>query len=196
MSFSLPELLSLLGLAQVVYVLVYMVFRAGDFRTAILPFCYFLCLGCAFLADFAAGRLGDVPNFDLVQWCFWFSGPPLGALLILQIARMGKLPAWKELWVLAMPPAALVVALAFSRLDNECGFPGSCGILREWLSVTGLISGVLCLTALWPHRADLRSVATQKGGDERYWLILTLIIVNLFLIGFMSLTGLTMAGTQ
>jgi AraC-like DNA-binding protein len=195
LSFSLPELLSLLGLAQVVYVLVYMVFRAGDFRTAALPFVYFLCLGFAFLADFAGGHLRDVPNFDLVQWFFWYAGPPLGVLLILQVARLGKLPAWKELWVLALPPLALAAALGFAGLDNDCHFPGACVLLRDWLSVTGLISGVLSLTALWPHRADLRSVAAQKGGDERYWLILTIVIVNLFLIGFMSLMGLTMAGT-
>ncbi len=190
----MPQLLSLLGLAQVVYVLVYMTFRAGNLRTAALPFLYFLFLGFGFLSDFAEGFIGSLGNYDLIQWFLWFSGPPLSVLLILQVARFGKLPAWREAWVLLLPPAAFASAFILSKLDGECHFPEACGVLREWLAVTGLLSGVTSLIALWPKRAELRDVATQKSSEERYWLILTLIIVNLFFTGFMSLFGLTMAG--
>ena len=189
--FTLTELLSLIGMAQAVYVLVYMGFRAGGMRTAILPFVYFLFLGVAFLLDFAERFVGDaINNYDLLQWFFWFSGPPLSVLLILQIARVGKLPSGREYWVLALPPLAFLVALGFSSRQGACDFPHECPVLREWLVITGLLAGLSSQGAIWLNRGPVREVARQKGGQERYWLILTLIVVNLFFLGFMLLRGL------
>ena len=50
--FSIPEILSLLGVAQCVYLLVYMLFRSGSIKSVFLPGLYFLVLGIAFSFDF------------------------------------------------------------------------------------------------------------------------------------------------
>ncbi len=190
--FSLTELLSLIGLAQAVYILVYIGFRAGDRRAALLPVLYFFFLAMAFLSDFAAGTFGGaVPGYDLVQWFFWFSGPPLSVLLILQIARAGQLPSVKEYAVLATIPAAFLMGLGLARITGECtGEAGICHSLRDWLTVTGLMAGLCSLAVVWSGRRLLADIAKQKTGHERYWIILTLIIVNLFFLGFTLLTGL------
>ena len=84
--FTIPEMLSLIGLAQCIYLLVYMAFRAGHIRAVVLPFLYFFVLGLAFFLAFAQGYVGDaVPFYFLGEWAAWFLGPPLSALLVMQI---------------------------------------------------------------------------------------------------------------
>ena len=53
LSFSLFELIALIGLTQSVSVLVYILFRSGDLKHAVLPVLYFLVIGSAFYAEFA-----------------------------------------------------------------------------------------------------------------------------------------------
>lgn len=189
--FSLDEMLSLIGLVQVIYVLVYMGFRAGNVKAAALPFLYFLVLGCGFFADFAFESIGkNFANYDLLQWMFWFAGPPLSVLLILQIARGGQLPHGKELWVAVLPLLAFLAALGPASADNDCRFPGECQALRDWLMVTGLVAGTASMGMVWHNRHLLTEVSKQKTGHERYWVILTLVFTNLFFLGFMLVAGL------
>ncbi len=197
MRFSLTELLSLVGLAQAISVLVYMAFRAGDRRAALLPFLYFLFLASAFLLDFAARPIGrSFPAYALAQWFFWFSGPPLSVLLILQIARSGKIPDAREWGVLLSVPLAFALAAGLSSLTGVCETGQSCHPLQDWLPVTGLMAGLAGMTLLWPRRNLLTEIARQKGGSERYWIILTLIIVNLFFLGFSLVAGLAPGAGQ
>lgn len=197
LQFSFDEMLSLIGLIQVTYILVYMGFRAGNMRSIALPVAYFLILGMAFLLDFAARPLGDeIYNYDLLQWLFWFSGPPVSVLLILQIARSGALPGIREFWILVLPPVAFGLALGASSMNDDCRFPGPCPVLREWLIVTGLLAGTVSMGMIWRRRDLLTDVSRQKSGHERYWVILTLIFTNLVFLGFMLAVGLPSGGSS
>ena len=189
--FTIPEILSLIGLAQCLYVLVYMMFRAGDRRRALLPFAYFFVLGMAFFLDFAEGFIGALTSYyPVLQWFFWFWGPPLSVLLIIQIAQIHRVPALPHYWVLFLTPLAYVGAASMALRDGDCLFPESCATLYEWLVIAGLIAGAVSLLAIWGKRGMLEDLYREKSGKERYWLVLMLVCVNLFFLTamLMSLT--------
>src|SRR5690606_30682905 len=132
LQFTIPEILSLLGVAQCVYILVYISFRAGRLSRAFLPILYFFVLGAAFFLDAAYSHLGELtPVYDILRWFFWFSGPPLSALLIIQIARITQMPPLRYFSLLLLIPFALAVSLFMT----DIGTPE----MWEWLVVSGLI---------------------------------------------------------
>jgi hypothetical protein len=179
LSFSIPEILSLIGLTQCVYVLVYMLFRAGDRRRALLPFAYFLVLGVAFLLDFAARFIGDMTvYYPILQWFFWFFGPPLSVLLMIQIARIQKAPDMSNFWVIFLTPFAYGAAVSLSLRDDSCIFPSGCAVLYDWLVITGLMAGAVSMLAMWGQRGLLEELGREKSGQERYWLILMLVFMK------------------
>lgn len=184
LQFTVPEILSLIGLVQCVYILVYMSFRAGGWKRAAIPFVYFLVLGLAFLSGFAERFLGAlIPAYDRMIWALWFLGPPLSVLLMTQIARITELPGRRSLLVVALVPLAYVAALVLHRAVASTQ-------LMDWLVLTGLLAGVISMVAIWWQRPVLAQLSTQPGGRDRYWLILSLVLVNLFFLATM-LMGLT-----
>jgi len=186
LKFTMPELLSLLGVAQCVYIMTYMAFRAGDLRRALLPFAYFMVIGIAFFLDFGARFIAELSVFyEIYQWFFWFLGPPLSVLLIIQIARIQTTPDVGDYWVLFLTPLAYVAAVFMSLNNSACIFPSNCAVLHEWLVITGLIAGTVSLLAIWKQRGHLDDLHRQKKGQERYWLILMLIFMNLFFLAVM-----------
>lgn len=191
--FTVPEILSLIGLTQSVYLLVYMLLHAGDRRRAVLPFLYFLVLGGAFFLDFAARFIsGIVPHYAVWEWAAWYMGPPLSVLLILQIARISAMPSWLNGWVLLLIPLSGAAAWGFARRDKTCSFPHDCMIFQDWLTLAGLIAGGVSLLTIWAHRGLLDGMKAEKAGKDRYWLILTLICMNSLFLGAM-LVSLTPA---
>jgi len=164
--FTLTEILSLLGLTQSLYVMVYMVLRSGNWKHAILPLCYFASLSLAFLSD-AAARIwqGHFDYYALWQWLFWFSGIPLGTLLIFQIAQTPVLPRPRYYLLL------LFIPLSF--------LPGLLTGMTDVLYIGGLIGGACSLLAVWIRR-DLMDemVLHARFGGERFWLILSMIATN------------------
>lgn len=187
--FTVPEILSLIGLAQSVYVLVYMAFRSGDIRRALLPALYFLVLGTAFFLDFAGRFIGETfSSYPVWQWAAWFMGPPLSVLLIVQIAQITRMPSLLNLWVLTLVPAAWLAARLLAGLDSDCAFPDSCPVFREWLVVTGLSVGALSLLTIWAHRGLLAGLSGDRAGKDRYWLVLTLVFLNLSFLAVMLLS--------
>ncbi len=195
--FTVPEIVSLIGLTQCVYVMVYMVFRAGDLRRAFFPFFYFLILGSAFFLDFSERFIGSMaPYYHVWQWGAWFLGPPLGVLLAIQVAQISRIPALSNFWVLLLIPSAYAAAWFMAAGDESCHSGTiSCTVFQEWLTVLGLVAGASSVFALWSRRGLLQEVRQQKGGKDRYWLIMTLVIVNLLFLGVMLL-GLTPALTE
>lgn len=161
--FTLAEILSLLGLAQSVYVLVYMLLRSGSIVNAVIPSLYFGTLGAAFFFDAAAGRwASEFENYESWQWLFWFSGIPLGALLIFQIAQVPERPRAKYFLLLLLIPISFLPCLVYDE--------------PHVLYVSGLIIGALSLLAIWLRRDLLDGLhADPKFGKERFWLILALI---------------------
>lgn len=185
--FTIPEILSLIGLAQCVYILVYMGFRSGDMRRAALPFLYFLVLGCAFFLDFAASYIGQTTYlFDIWRWISWFSGPPLSVLLVIQVARISRLPAGRDFGVLLLVPAAFMLSWTFAGRDPVCGgFLPSCPVFHEWLVVTGLLAGVISILVIWRRRDLLADLHAGKAGKDRYWLVIMLVVANLAFLAAM-----------
>ena len=172
LTFQIPEILSLIGLIQCVYVLVYMTFRAGDVRYALLPGVYFLMLGGAFFLDFAHRFIGaDLPAYAAWQWAAWFSGPPLSVLLIIQVAQVTRLPRARDYWVLALPLAALAGAQAMARLDDGSAF-------YEWLVILGIVAGGVAMLSVWLERGMLDVLRQEKEGQARFWLVMTLLLMN------------------
>lgn len=188
--FTIPEILSLIGLVQCVYILVYMAFRAGGWKNAFVPFLYFFCLGLAFLAGFGMRFLGGVINhYDLVVWALWSMGPPLSVLLMIQIARITQPPSLRQFWVLGLVPGAYLMALFMAGFSGQCSDTGNnCIPFYEWLILTGFLGGVISLLAMWSQRPLLNKLSVQPAGRDRYWLVLALVIVNLFFLGTMLLS--------
>jgi len=178
--FSIPEILSLIGLIQCVYVLVYMLFRSGDIKRAVLPFLYFFVLGTAFFLDFARDHLGALLDWYVAMpWAAWFMGPPLSVLLVIQIAQISQMPQRRYFLLPLLVPLAAALGILMAHRDSACELPGNCPVLREWLVVFGLVAGLVSIAILWVRRSLLRGLKAEKAGAARYWLIMTLIFMNL-----------------
>lgn len=187
--FSIPEILSLVGLIQCVYVLVYMLFRAGDAKRAVLPFLYFVVLGLAFFLDFARDHVGAMFDYYIVlPWAAWFMGPPLSVLLMIQIAQISQSPPRRYFLLPLLLPVAAALAFFMAHRDSNCELPGNCPVLREWLVIFGLVAGIVSIAILWIRRGLLRGLKAEKAGVARYWLILTLIFVNLSFLAIMLMS--------
>jgi AraC-like DNA-binding protein len=179
--FTLPEMLSLVGVAQCVYILVYVVLRADRISSTAVPLLYFFVLATAFLLDFASGHIGAlIPHYEILQWAAWFYGPPLSVLLIVQVAQVTRPPAFKYYGLLLLVPLSYIGTRAFSHNTEP---------LSDLLIVAGLIAGAVSLLAIWAHKDLLTALRAQRGARERYWLVLSLVFMNVFFLGVM-LAGL------
>ncbi len=193
LSFTFPEVLSFIGVIQCVYVLVYVSLRAGSIVRIILPFLYFFVLGTAFFIDLSRRHIGEItPYYDVMSWGAWTLGLPLSALLIIQMSQIRKLPPLLDWLIILVVPLAYMVSKMISAYMNiDCRNGGVCPDLMIWLNITGVIAGALSLLLIWTHRNLFSDILQQKAGKERYWLILSLIIVN---IAFLALTALNSFG--
>lgn len=187
--FSLPEMLSLFGVFQCVYILVYVSFRTIKLSHVILPLLYFLVLGCAFFLDFARGYVGNIiPYFEYASWAAWAYIVPLGVLLIFQMAKIAKPPPLPVWGILIFVPLAFVLSVLATKKAHDCtGFGASCPTLDEWLSLSALVLGALSLLVIWAERNIFINIRNQSAGRERYWLILSLIILNIFYLACFAL---------
>ncbi len=183
--FTFPEVLSLIGVFQCVYVLVYVGFRAGSFVRIILPLLYFTILGAAFFIELGRRHIGEITQYyDVINWAMWTLGPPLSALLIVQMSQIRKLPSLANWLILLVVPAAYILSRLISvYLNADCRTDIMCPDLMSWLNITGVIAGAASLLLIWAHRNLFSEILQQKAGKERYWLILALIIVNIAFLG-------------
>jgi AraC-like DNA-binding protein len=178
LTFTIPEILSLIGAVQCTYVMVYVLTRSGNFARAILPAFYFLVLCIAFLTDFANSNLHKlVPYYAYIQWAAWFSGPPISVLLVVQIAQITKTPDFRHYWVLLLIPLAFISALVLTKNEPD--------LQESMLIVTGLVAGGVSLLTIWANRGLFSAISKEKIGKSRYWLILTLIFTNICFLAVM-----------
>ncbi len=190
--FSLFELVSFLGLSQCVLVLVYIMFRAGRISRATLPFVYFFFLGTAFFLDFSSKFIEEATlYYPYIQWGLWLASPPLSVLLIIQIARITKVPEPGQYSILLLLPISVWVSYFFSTKEPSCSFPENCDLFFSWLTVTGLIAGGISLLIVWFMRGLLDEARSHKvAGKERYWMIFALIVANMsFLFVYLIYLG-------
>ena len=179
-TFSLIEWVALTGLAQCLFIIVYVSFRVRDLRQAFVALAYFLSLACAFGLQFAL-RLEDYEA--PIRLALWFAGAlgaPLCYLLVLQVVRLQAFPGWRHVALMLCVPATLVVALAMSRLQHSCGTSlyALCSRFFEQLYWLWSMAGALCMLALFAHRDIFLRLGSDRGAKERYWLVITLIAAN------------------
>lgn len=169
-NFNFADVLALMGLVQSVYLIVYILFRAGHIRNVIVPFMCFTILALSFTADFGVPRFKEWPHAELIRNFLWISLPAFSALLIGQVADFGRLPS-RAYWItLVLPVIAGIVGYGFLRSPDV-------------LMTLGSVSGCLCFLALWAGRrsfADLRDDKHTK--NERYWLIVSFVVMNILII--------------
>lgn len=192
LSFTFTEVLSLIGVVQCVYVLVHVSFRARkNLVRVFLPVLYFFMLGAAFLLDMARSSIGNIThNYEVLVWGAWMSVIPLGVLLIIQMAQITKLPALGNWLILAIVPVAYGVSVSIAGSITDCAPNYHCQDFVDLLNVAGVVGGGLCLLLIWGNRNLFEDLLKQKAGKERYWLALSLIILNVaFLIGLILQTS-------
>ena len=186
--FSIPEIFSFIGVVQCIYILVYMAFRADKLKNAGIPFLYFIVLGAAFFLDFAQRFLeGGSDYYALYGLMLWFAGPPLSVLVVMQIAQKNQGGIGWHYAVLTFPFLALFGAYALAHLTAGCADTGIafCADFRLWLILTNMIAGGTSLLFLWVKKDTFRQARREKFGQERYWLILTILINNIFFLMLM-----------
>ena len=194
--FTFSEVASLIGIIQCVFVIVHVFFRAGDFKQVILPVLFFLTLSVAFLSDFGRGYvLGITPYYDVINWAAWTSIIPLSVLLIFQMAHIRRLPSLFWWSILLLVPIILMANFTVvPNLYDECRLKNVvCTPIMEWLNVSYIVAGAMALLVIWSRRNLFADVQQQPAGKERYWLILSLIILNVVLL---ILTTFTTVGYE
>lgn len=189
--FSIAEALSIVGLFQCVYILVYMGFRPGRFRYALVPMGYFLVLGAAFFMDAGKRNLENIwEYYSLIGLMLWFLSLHLGVLLILQLAS-GTFRNYRlSIAILVLPVLATLSAGVLAIAVEGCTTlsPKTCAGFRSWLILANLIAAGLGMLALWLKKDMLKGILALKYGRERYWLVLTLVINNIcFLLLMLAL---------
>lgn len=183
LKFTIPEIFSFIGVVQCVFILVYMLFRAGRLSRATIPFFYFLVLGISFFLDFSDRFISDIsPYFEIIKMAFWFAGPPMAVLVVIQIAQIKKMPELKHYWVLVLPFLSYAAAYYNSRNFTECKAIYNCAEFLNWFVIISLIVGAISLLYILMQQKILSSLLSERNNKERYWLVLTIVISNIFLL--------------
>ena len=182
LSFSLPEILALIGLIQCTYLLVHIFFIRWQIKAAALPALYFLVLGAAFFFDFAREEIGDFDAYSLLQWAAWFYGPPLSVLMVIHLADSQKTPAFKDYWIILLIPLCYVLASVSMQNEPGCTFLAYCIEMKPMLTVLGYMAGAISLLVIFSKKNLFNNVRRQRNGKERYWLIFALIFMNIFFL--------------
>lgn len=162
-TFSLIEWLAISGLVQGVFIIVYMALRIRKWRQGVVAMSYFLLLSLSFALQFALRIEGLYDEIRQALWLCRAMMPPLCYLLVVQIVLTAELPKRRDLWVLAFLPLFLSAEFFLTKE------------LLYWLSA---MAGMVCLLAIWLRRDMLNLLGHMKGGRERYWLVMMLIIAN------------------
>lgn len=185
LKFTLPEILSLLGMAQCVFLIVHIILRGHSLSSITLPVIFFIVLGGAFWADAAYSQLLTWQSgIYYTQWGGWFLIPPLSVMLVMQIAAGDKMPAIKDFWILFLIPFSFIVsALSIDGMGTNCSLTSPCPEFKDVLRVTGLMAGTISLLVIFSRKDMLDKLRRQKSGAERYWLVLALIVLNALFLG-------------
>lgn len=191
-TFTVTEWMSMTGLSLSVLIIVYIVFRVRKWQQASLGLAYFLVMGLTFGLQFAL-RLEDYEEpIRLMLWLCRTFAPSLCYLLVLQVAKGADLPEPRQFWVLALPPLSLIAGFFIGHVLHVCDKSTFlCSGMFLWLQWLGAIAGGLVLLALWGHKNLFSVLRKSKGGMERYWLVLVLVVANIgaICINFLGADG-------
>lgn len=173
--FTFLELLAFLGLAQSVYIIVYIALRSRDSVRAVYPLLFFFTVGGVFFMAVANSKwqLPDV-QYNAMTWFFWAFCAPLSSLLAIQMARITKPPPLLFLPSLLYVPAVYYIFSVISERYDVA--------LLDGLYIAGIIIGAVSLLMIWLKRDSLDQLHKRKNGRERFWLIIALITLNILLL--------------
>mgnify|MGYP001589000184 CR=1 FL=1 len=174
LNLSLLEICAVLGVVQTVAVLVYIVSRAGHLRHIIIPFLTFFVFAACFLFDFASRRYAEVPSFAVWQSACWLVVPAVSSLFVRQIICLGGLPP-RPAWLVLIIP----VVIWFGSYAICSAFD-----VGDWVFQIGfMLCAGLSLSSLWlGHESFSLHDDEKEARGERYWLIISLILINLSLM--------------
>ena len=182
-TFSLIEWLTVTGLTQSIMIIVYIIFRVRNWKQASLALAYFSMLALTFGLQFSLRLEGYEQPIRLMLWASQALCPPLCYLLVLQVAKGADLPEPRQFWVLALMPVSLLAAFVIRDMVHVCDKNMLlCSGFFLWLQWLGSISGGIAMLALWGHKNLFSVLRKAKGGMERYWLVLTLVVANIGVI--------------
>lgn len=177
---TIPDIVLLMGTAQCLYIMIYLLLRAGRLSRATIPLLYFVNLTAAFVIGFIQNNIPS-SAFDvfLAQSVLWTLQFPLCTLLIIQVAQIYKVPSWPQYWVLLLAPLAYGSAyILMSHYGQGCSAIETCGNAKTWFDLAGLIAAIIAMLTLMGNWSIVTELISQKNHKERYWLILALILTN------------------
>ncbi len=185
---SFSDLFSIIGIIQCVTVIVYILFRSGHWRHVIVPVLCFGFLLASFAFDFASTRfVSNIYINYIIRDVIWMMVPALSVLLIMQIADLGVLP--RALFWINIPVLVSGLFLGWSGGsifgNQDCGLLSACNVDErfQFMRIVGALLGTLSLVSIWLGRDTLNRLRLEREAKgERYWLIVSLIVINLALI--------------
>lgn len=191
-SLTLMEVLALGGLVQCVFVIVYILLRAGFLSLALPPLLFFFVLGAALYMDLATRTFqDDIPNFSIVRFWLWVTVIPASVLFIFQFSRLIEPVAVKYYLMFLLVAGGSVLSTATGGvLATEDACPlRECPLDAGPVIIWGLVTGTLCLSTLLLRQTILSHVPKEPAGRERYWMIVALLGMNIVLLLLMCLTA-------
>ena len=183
LTFSLTELVALLGLAQALMILVHVIFRMTSFRGAAPYLAYFLTLALGFTFHLTYRIDVFYYQIDYLSWFVWSMATPISVLLIVSILKGGRPIHPLRYMVLTVIPLAALIAGIWAQLNQTCLSGYLCEDAFGIYFSAGVIAQCLCFAFFFGVDLSMEEFRKQDHASERYWLIVCLVVVNLLLIG-------------
>ncbi len=190
-SFTFSEGLAIAGIFQGLAIIVYLLFRVREWRQTLPALaCFGVLTGC-FIMQFALRLEPMLPELRLIMWLGWALVPILSYMLMLQIATVQHIgnvtrmprPRPREALLAVLPFIILLVATYFPYESGACRrLLPPCDEYMEIIYWLGSMLGAVILGLLWLQRDFFNGLRKGPGGRERYWLVLTLIVVNIGIV--------------
>ena len=190
LTFTLAQLLQLVGVVQCIYVIVLTLIRTDDYRFAALPIALFATIALGFLVQLlmSLAAYDDNPFLTGVYLFVETAVPPLMYLMILELVKQ-KVPASPHWLILGLPLLAVPVINIAVSADSVCVGGDLCVDPYPFFALFRVIAGVgILLLLLFLTSRDLKSVLRQDMGKEKYWIVIALIcaIVALLAVNLLS----------
>jgi AraC-like DNA-binding protein len=173
-----------MGVAQCVFILVYIASRSWRSSRSIIPFLYFLLLGSLFFGELFLGLYPTVSEHRQSILMFsWMVVPVLSYLFIVQIINLEKLPALKHYMVLPLTFLCMAIPYLFGDYGDVCN-QGTlkCALFYDVLITIFVLFSTFTIGALLFDPDGFRCIRTDKDKKDRYWLALTIILINAGLV--------------
>lgn len=181
---TMAQALQLVGLAPCIFLVIFLATLSFRNREALVPAGYFLALACGFALPLMA-------LWPHVEKPWLLAALLLGEsmlasfvfLLVMQFV-LGRVPAWRYWLVLAVPllGGGLLVRATLAHGDEPCLQGTLCLEPASLEMLYNIVSSgfVFLLLVYFSSRAGEMTTDRQRG--HKYWLVVALILLNLFVL--------------